>query len=99
MRIKSKLELIEQLKYGQFAFPGGYQRYFVSKDSSCICYDCLVPKGRVDQETDIEERAIDAIDNPGSDKSWEVFYVDINWENGLLICDECNKRIPSAYAG
>ena len=97
MFIKTKSELIEQLKYGQFAFPGGYPRYFVAKDMSCICYDCLVPKGRVESETDIESRAIDALDNPNSDKAWEVNYVDINWEDISLLCDECNKQIPSAY--
>jgi hypothetical protein len=98
MFIKSKSELIEQLKYGQFAFPGGYPRYFVAKDCSCVCYKCLVPKGRCDQESDIESRAIDAIDNPGSDKAWEIFYVDVNWENNSLTCDECNEKIESAYS-
>jgi hypothetical protein len=28
----------------------------------------------------------------------ETFFVDINWEDHELFCDECGERIESAYA-
>jgi hypothetical protein len=32
------------------------------------------------------------------DQSQEVVGADINWEDGALHCDDCGKRIESAYA-
>lgn len=97
--IQNKESLIESLIGGAWTFPGCYPKYWVTKDSSCLCYKCLAPhKSLGGKALYINPNAIDAKDNPNSDKGWEVVAVDVNWEDASLYCDECSQRIESAYA-
>lgn len=99
MNIPDTKSLISSLIDGAYVFPGGYPKYWVTKDASCLCYKCLAPrKGLGGKALVINPSAIDAKNNPNSDKPWEVVACDINWEDPSLYCDECNVRIPSAYA-
>jgi hypothetical protein len=97
--IKTKESLIQSLIGGAWTFPGCYPKYYVTKDCSCLCYKCLAPRKVLGGKAlFINPRAIDAIENPNSDTEWEVIGVDVNYENPSLYCDECSKRIESAYA-
>ena len=98
MHITTSKELVLSLIDGEFAFPGGYPKYWVTKDGSCLCYKCLAPhKALGGKALHVNPSAIDALDNPNSDTQWEVVGCDINWEDTWLVCEECSKRIPSAY--
>jgi len=96
--IQDTKSLIQSLINGAWTFPGCYPKYWVTKDNSCLCYKCLAPrKGLGGKALYINPSAIDAKDNPNSDKPWEVVAVAVNYEDANLYCDECNVRIESAY--
>lgn len=78
--------LLESGKVQSYAWPGGYPIYFVSADSGVLCPDCV----------NNERGLIDAA-AADEDKQWLIVATDINWEDGDLYCDHCNKRIESAY--
>lgn len=99
MHINTSKDLVLTLIEGATTSLGCYPKYWVTKDGSCLCYKCLAPhKALGGKALKVNQNAIDAIDNPNSDKSWEVVACDVNWEDPWMACDECNKRIPSAYA-
>ena len=99
MNIETKSDLIESLIEGATTSLGCYPKYWVTKNGDCLCHKCLAPhKALGGKALYVNPNAIDAKDNPNSDKGWEVVACDVNWEDPWLTCEECNKRIPSAYA-
>lgn len=71
----------------EFAWPGGYQRYFITSDGAALSYDAAR-----EQRESIE----DSIANDIRD-GWKVVGCEINYEDNDLICDHTNKPIPAAY--
>jgi len=70
------------------AFPGLYPIYYVTKDSGTLCPECVN-----------DNLKLCSTDNGANeDAQWFVVASDINWENPELYCDNCECRIPSAYA-
>lgn len=72
----------------EFAWPGGYQRYFITSDGAALSFKSAT------KNADLIREAIRDNDNCG----WRVEACDINWENADLYCDDTSERIPSAYA-
>lgn len=72
-----------------YAWPGGYPLFYLCADGGVLCPVCVNRELRV--------VLIATIESPGTDKQWEVFGVDVNWEDESLQCDNCNKFIQSAY--
>ena len=73
-----------------YAWPGGYPVYYLAKDA--FRHD----DGTLEAFKGSEHVACPACVGPGHDSI--VTAQDINWEDTDLHCDECGKRIESAYA-
>ena len=85
--IGSAAELKGALRYGPYAWPGGYPRYFVMGDGESMSFESV--------RTDFC-RVLEGMRNNESD--WTPVAVKINYENSELYCCHSNKRIESAYA-
>lgn len=70
-----------------FAWPGGYQLYYVCRDGGVLCPDC------VNKEIDLISSALE----DDFDKQWRVIGTDVNYEDNDLTCDHCNGLIPASY--
>jgi hypothetical protein len=68
----------------EFAWPGGYPLYYVTKQGNVLCADCAT-----------EEADQPPGDYPQYDDS--VVDYDVHWEGPSLYCEGCNKEIESAY--
>jgi hypothetical protein len=72
-------------KYPAYAWPGGYPVFYLMDDCEPLCPTC------VNDPT-----------NPvhvGGDKDgWQIIGSDVNWEDPIMFCAHCPKRIESAYA-
>ena len=90
MKIRTEKEFNEALESGMYAWPGVYPRYFIVQDGEPLSFEAL------DKEN--ADRVRDAINNPGSDKEWQVVAVEINWEDPDMYCAHTGNRIESAYA-
>jgi hypothetical protein len=78
---------IKELKDGPYAWPGGYPKYFVTKDGGVLSFDSA---------KEMKNEIIDAMKN-NSDPSWYIMGVDINWEDPDLYCDHSGEKIECAY--
>lgn len=81
------LELRKAIR-SKYAWPGGYPMFGVTSDGAALCIDCMRK----------EYRQIAYARRHNQSDGWLVMAMDINWEDGELTCDHCNKHIESAYA-
>jgi hypothetical protein len=76
-------------KLSSWAWPGGYPIYYITKDSGVLCPKCA---------NDNSNRTIDGDDDDcPDDAQWLIVAAEVNWEDGDMTCDNCAKRIESAY--
>lgn len=85
--IKNVSQLKATLRYGGYTWPGGYPMFFVTSDGAALHFDCVKENFR---------SVVDSIKNK-IDDGWRVVGCDINYEDNDLICDQCGKKIESAY--
>lgn len=76
---------------GPYAWPGGYQQFFLMADGETLSFEAA--QENVD--------SIHAAINEGDigDRSWKPVAVDINWEDADMVCAHTNKPIPPSYGG
>lgn len=80
--IESGAQLKATLRAGPYAWPGGYDLYFITSDGGALCFDCV--KGNL--------RPILESVKTGYDDGWRVTACDM--ESGhLVICDHCGQTI------
>jgi hypothetical protein len=82
-------DLKHDLRAGEYAWPGGYPRYFIAADGEALSF-CAV-----------RERFREVVaDMLGMSRlaQWRIVGCDINWEDSELHCAHTGARIPSAYA-
>lgn len=96
-RVRRHLHLeVNRQPLPSYAWPGGYPLFYIFSDGGVICPDCV-------------NAEIDEIDAAIRDKrgnrphrsgygGWAIDAVDANWEDPDMVCDNCGKRIESAYA-
>jgi hypothetical protein len=87
MQINSLSEFRAAMRYGPYAWPGGYPLYFVTSDGAALSFDAAKQEKR---------NVIDSIVTRSND-GWRIVGMDINWEDQDLYCDHTGKRIESAY--
>ncbi len=87
MLIKHCYQFNKALADGQYAWPGGYQMYFITSDGAALSFEAAHDNARLIRD------AIIAQDGNG----WNVIAVEINWEDSDLYCDHTGEKIPSAY--
>jgi hypothetical protein len=77
------------MRYGPYAWPGGYPRYFVCADGGVLSFEAAKAEQR---------NILEAIRSNDKRSDWRITGCDINWEDSHLECEHTGKRIPSAYA-
>ena len=89
MEIRSISDFRRAMRNGPHAWPGGYPLYFVTADGEALSF-----------KTAREERRniLQAIADNDTRSGWRVVGVDVNWEDGGLVCAHSGERIQSAYA-
>lgn len=85
--IESVAEFKACLRAGQYAWPGGYQLFFLTDDGATISFDGARASMR---------QIVDSIQNRSRD-GWRVVACDINHEDSEMVCEVTGKPIPSAY--
>ena len=73
----------QALRYGPYAWPGGYPLYFVAHDGEPLSFDAVRDNFR---------QVLRGYDG------WRVIGVQVNWEDPELFCAHYGNRIESAYA-
>ena len=72
-----------------FAWPGGYPFFYITQDNGALCRFCANGGRGSEATTEATEDA---------DPQWLIVASDINYEDPVLLCDHCQRRIESAYA-
>lgn len=81
-------EFREALKAGQYTSVGSYPLFFITADGGALHHKCAKK---------YEPEIVEAIEDEDRRGGWRVIAQDVNWEDSDLRCDQCNKRIESAY--
>ena len=71
------------LEWESYAFPGGYELFYVTKDNGVLCKDCA-------------NKELDRTIDPDDDQFY-IVACDANWEDPDLMCDHCDRQIVPAY--
>jgi len=82
------LEIKRLLRHGKYAWPGGYQMFFVTADGAALSFEAVRQEWR---------NVVDAHLRSDRRCGWYVEAADVNWEDGELVCDHTGERIESAY--
>lgn len=69
-----------------YAWPGGYPRYFITRDGAALSHDSAVQNAELIREAMASE----------CDDGWEVIACEVNWESEIY-CDHSGRLIESAY--
>lgn len=85
-KIDSVRDLLETLKAGPYAWPGGYPLYFITHDGDTLSFDGVKDYGIPESCRDIRDE-------------WfcRIVACDVNWEDPYMICAQTNEPIESAY--
>ena len=75
------------VRYGPYAWPGGYPRFFITSDGAALSFAAAKA----------ERRNIIASIAHRTNDGWRIVGCDINWEDQQLYCDHTNARIEPAY--
>ena len=76
------------MREGQYAWPGGYPRYFVTTDGGVLSFEAA---------KECRRQILEALARQDQRSGWGVAGVDINWEDPDLVCDHSGQRIECAY--
>lgn len=88
MQINSISDFRKAVRNGPYAWPGGYPLYWIMSDGGACAFNVCKSERR---------NMLEALRD--SDRSgWRPVALDINYEDGELICDHTGARIESAYA-
>lgn len=81
-------EIKTALRSGQYAWPGGYQQFFLTADGAVLSFDAVRSEWR---------EVVWAHINNDKRCGWYIEAADVNWEDADLVCDHTGEPIPSAY--
>jgi hypothetical protein len=82
-------EIKAEIRKGEYAWPGGYPRYFVCSDGEAMCFACVKKNFR---------EIVDAHRRDDRRSSWHLAGVEVNWEQVDLVCSATGLPIEAAYA-
>lgn len=71
------------LEWPAYAWPGGYNLYYVTKDGGCLCAKCANENLNMTLDKDYDQ--------------WFIVGQEINYEDPDLQCDNCYGEIPASY--
>lgn len=88
--IKTISDFRKAVRMGPYAWPGGYPVYWIMADGESVAFSVAKAERR---------NMLEALAHPEKNfDDWRPVALDINWEDGNLICAHTNQRIESAYA-
>ena len=85
--IRTTTDFKATLRNGEYAWPGGYQMFFIMSDGEDLCFDCARKEAK---------QIISAMRDKWN-TGWEVIGCAINYEDNDCYCCHCNEKIESAY--
>lgn len=85
--IETLAEVKANLRAGAYTFPGGYPRFFSTRDGAALSFDAA------------RSQFAQVCDDFMADAStgWRIDTCIVNYEDDNLVCDHTNLPIPSAY--
>lgn len=84
--IKSIADVKAALRIGEYAWPGGYQMYFICADGEALSYKAA------------RENFYEVLCGfKYKDPDWRIVASDINYEDKHLYCSHTGEKIPAAY--
>lgn len=86
--IKTVADLKAALRYGPYAWPGGYEQHFVTSDGACLKFDTVRKELR---------SIVSAIRDNHHASGWRVVATDINYEDDDLVDAHTSEPIEPAY--
>lgn len=89
--ITSLADIKACLREGQYAWPGGYQLYFVTDDGCALSFDGVRESFRAVADANFNRRG------KAWHSGWTIVALATNWEDDALYCEATGKKIPSAY--
>lgn len=93
MNIRTIGDFRRAMRYGPYAWPGGYPCYFIMSDGEALSFATARTELR-----SILEALRDYHTNQREASGWRPVALDINYEDGALFCTHSGERIESAYA-
>lgn len=90
MLVKSEIDLLRMVKRFirlPYAFPGGYPLALLTMNGDVLCRDCAFSEWNLICEESFNN----------TNWGFRIADVFINWEDSDLYCDDCNKKMESAY--
>lgn len=72
------------LEYEAYAWPGGYEISYITKDGGVLCHGCA--------NENLELTLTDPMD-----AQWHIIAADIHYEGDPLTCDHCGRIINPEY--
>ena len=87
-KINNTKELKDALRAGPYAWPGGYNTYFIAADCEPLCHECVRNNFKQVVYETYHPRAFDM---------FRVVGQEINYEDQHLHCAHCEKQIEAAY--
>ena len=85
--IESLADVKACLRHGEFAWPGGYQMYFITNDGAALSFETV--------RSEFASVAWDWLND--ADTGWRVVALDINYEDPDLYDAHTSEPIPAAY--
>lgn len=88
MKTYTTKDLKNQLRAGEYTFPGCYPLFFITSDSDVLSFKAVRDNFR-DVIYSMRHKVNDG---------WRVVACEVNWEDPDLYCAQTGRRIESAYA-
>jgi len=85
----ARLRMVKTAIRSPYAWPGGYPLYLVMGDVGALSLTSARACWR---------EIVSSVLGRDRNSGWHPAAVEINWEDGDLICDHSGERIESAYA-
>lgn len=87
MQTYTTKKLREQLRQGDWAWPGGYPLHFITSDGAALSFEAV----RENIKSVIWSM------RHGANDGWRVIGCEVNWEDSDMTCAHTGEPIPSAY--
>ena len=77
-----------EIRAGQYAWPGGYHKFFVTTDGGVLSFDAA---------RECRREILSALASGDHYSGWCVAGVDVNYGDQDLVCDHTGQLIERAY--
>ena len=92
MMIETISDFRKAFRSGKWMWPGGYPCYFLLSDGESLSFEAAKTERRrlLEALADYQKHGYEC-------SGWRPVAIDVNWEDGDMVCAHTGKRIESAY--